>query len=59
MITQLLLLSAQEREQERQEKLQRAQEEEQELLAAMQLQHRSLQRHDVLGLFLCIHAFWS
>lgn len=51
MITQLLLLSAQEREQERQEKLQRAREEEQELLAAMQLQHRSLQRHDVLGLF--------
>lgn len=49
MITQLLLLSAQEREQERQEKLQRAQEEEQELLAAMQRQQRDLQRHDVLG----------
>ncbi|XP_034255133.1 E3 ubiquitin-protein ligase LRSAM1-like isoform X4 [Thrips palmi] len=48
MITQLLLLSAQEREQERQDKLQRAQEEEQELLAAMQRQHRDLQRHDVL-----------
>lgn len=49
MITQLLLLSAQEREQERQDKLQRAQEEEQELLAAMQRQQRDLQRHDVLG----------
>ncbi|KAJ1525284.1 hypothetical protein ONE63_010107 [Megalurothrips usitatus] len=48
MITQLLLLSAQEREQERQEKMQRAQEEEEELLAAMQLQQRDLQRHDVL-----------
>jgi hypothetical protein len=50
MITQLLLLSAQEREQERQEKLLHVQEEEQELLSSMQQQHRALQRHDVLGM---------